>query len=142
MAFKAYKIKSATFGGTAIVSLQNVSFSENGNAFDIQGDGNLNIEDVFVDSIGMDITIDVEDVSQIDGDAFKVGTAPVSGGLVIVWEERVGSDGAAAGADITATFANVRITSRNLDAPSAGAGNGSITIRAAGPNDAALVVWS
>lgn len=137
MTFKTYKIKSVTFGGSAIISLQNVNFSGNGSSFDIQGDGSLTIEDTFVDSVGYDITVDVADIDEING--LSVGDAGIT---VIVFEERASSGGASAGADLTATIAASRLQSVNFDGPSTGAGGGSISIRGAGPNDSAIVVWS
>ena len=137
MTFKTYKIKSITFDAAPIISLQNVNFSGSGNSFDIQGDGNVTIEDVFVDSVGYDITADVADIDEINGIA--IGDA---GATVIVFEERASSTGSTAGPDLTATIANSRVTAINFDGPSSGAGGGSISIRGAGPNDSAIVVWS
>lgn len=137
MTFKAYKIKSISFDGSAIISLQNVNFSSQGATTIIQGDGNLNIEDVFVDSNELNLTVDVEDISEIN--TINAGDA---GATVLVFEQRASSNGAVIGADITATIAASRVTDVSLDAPSSGAGNGSLSITGAGPNDTAIVVWS
>jgi len=137
MAFLTYKIKSVTVHGGAVESVQNISIAQSGNSFDIQGDGNLTIEDTFVDSEAADITITVVDQAQIE--TIGIGDGGI---LVIVLEERVGADGAAAGADKTATFAAARVTDKSTEGPSAGEGGGSLSLRAAGPNNTAVLVWS
>lgn len=137
MAFNTYKVKTGTFDSTAFTGINNWDVSIGGSSFDIFGDGNASIEDTFVDQSAADVTVTGTDVNEIDG--FTQGQG---GALVLVFEERVGADGAIAGSDKTLTFAAASLQSINYSAPSSGAGGWSLTFRCAGPNGAALYAWS
>ena len=137
MAFNTYKVKTASHGGTAFTGIQNWSVSISGSAFDIVGDGNALIEDTFTDQAAADVTITGTDVNQID--AFVQGAGGV---LILVLEERVGADGATAGADKTLTFAAASLQSISFDTPSSGADSWSLAFRCAGPAGAAIYAWS
>ena len=137
MAFNTRKIKSASIHGTALTGVTGVTIDAGGSSFDITGDGNDSIEDTFVDGVAVDVTVTVTDIDQIK--ALAVGDGGI---LIFVTEERVGADGAVAGADTTLTIAAASLQSFNYDVVNQGAGSGSITLRCAGPAGAAIYVWS
>ena len=137
MAFNTRKIGSASIHGTALLGVTGVTIDAGGSSFDIVGDGQDNIEDTFVDGIAVDVVVSVADIDLIKG--FAVGDG---GTLIFVTEERVGSDGAAAGADTTLTIPAASLQSFNYDVPTSGAGAGSLTFRCAGPAGAAIYTWS
>ena len=137
MTFNTRKIKSASIHGTAITGVTGVSIDAGGSSFDITGDGSGTIEDTFVDGVAVDVTVSVADIDLIKTFAVEDG-----GVLIFVTEERVGADGAAAGADTTLTIAAALLTSFNYDIVNQGAGSGSMTFRCAGPAGAAIYAWS
>ncbi len=122
-----YRAKSATFAGVSITDLTNLSVRKGGQSYDLIGDANPLVLDVFVDGIASDITVTSNDIAFQTNASIEVGD---SGSLVVVYDKRA-SGRASASADKTLTIASV-VVSTDFSAGSNGIGSGSITFRAAG----------
>ena len=125
-----YILKSATFG-SAITGLSNISISQGGSPVDLNDDAAVEISDVFVDNLAVDVTLETNDLAQVD--SLSVGDAD---SLVLVFQKRENGTGAVAAADLTATIANAVVTSIDSAGPHEGTGTNSVTFRAP------AAVWS
>lgn len=125
MAGGTYLLKSATFG-TAITGLTNFSISKGGSPVDFNNDASVNIQDVFVDNLAIDVTIETNDISTID----SIGVGDTQSTATLLFQKRATGTGAVDGSDITATLTKPVITSVELSAPHEGTGSGSVTMRA------------
>lgn len=127
-AANAYRAKSATFS-TAILGIESISSNKSGQATDHTSDASDAINAVFIDSIVGDITIVTSDFARassiVPGD---------TGSLSVVYECRAEGRGATAGNNKTYTAATATVVSVNLDAPTTGKGQATITFRCSAPS--------
>ncbi len=123
-----FRAKTATFGGVSITDLTRLSVRKGGQSYDLIGDANANVLDVFVDNIASDITISSNDVTFQSNAGLEVGD---SGSLVMVFEKRATGRAAAGSGDKTLTI-TAAIISTDFEAGSNGIGAGTFTLRAAG----------
>lgn len=122
-----YRAKSATFNSVSMTDLTQMSVRKGGQVYDLIGDANANVLDVFVDNIATDITISSNDIAWQTNASIEVGD---SASAVLVFDKRA-SGRASASADKTLTITAV-VVATDFSAGSNGVGSGTITLRAAG----------
>jgi len=123
-----FRAKTASFGGTGLTDLTNLSVRQGGASYDLIGDASSNVLDVFVDSIATDITVSSNDCTLMGAASNEVGD---SGSLIIVFEKRATGRAAAGSGDKTLTI-TAALISKDFNAGSNGIGAGTFTFRAAG----------
>lgn len=135
-AANAFRAKTVTFGGTAILGITDVSTSETGSATDLMTDASAVVTAIFVDSISATVTVSTTDFTRAKG--ITIGQ---TGALVVTYEIRAEGKGAGTG-NAVATYANAVVTDNNPQAGTNGNGSASITFRCSAPSAGSPVVWS
>ena len=133
--FTSRQIIRVSVHGTVLVGVQNADLSDDaGGVVPLNGDGQLNIEDVFVDNRQLNIGIAISDPNQVLG-VLAVGDA---GEVQIDYKERPHSDASAVGASRRITIPATVITNLPNGLPHEGVSSASVQLAAAGPGGAAL----
>jgi len=135
-AANAFRAKSVSFGGTAILGVTDVNTGESGNATDLMTDGSSVVTAIFVDSIAGTVTVTTTDFTRA-----KAITIGQTGSLVVTYEIRAEGKNAGTG-NAVATYANAVVTDNNPQAGTNGNGAATITWRCSAPSAASPVVWS
>jgi len=135
-AANAFRAKSASFGGTAILGITDVSTDESGTPTDLSTDASATVTAVFVDQIAATVTVSTTDFTAAKG--LLIGTA---GALVITYEIRAEGKGAGSGNAI-ATYANAILVQNPPQANTNGIGGCTLSFRCSAPGGASPVVWS
>jgi hypothetical protein len=117
-----HRAKSATFDGTSISSLVDVSEQMTHNGENLYAsDGSVAIDGIDYDGVHAVVTVTTYDASVADG--FAVGE---TGSLAIVYAERADGSGDETG-DVTHTFASAYFRGHSTSAPNAqGAGTSQL----------------
>lgn len=127
-----YRAKSATFSAAAIVNILRITDTISGQAVDLITDANQNIENVFLDSRAIDVTLEVSDF--VAGSLLPGATAA---SLVITYEKRADGSAAAGSGNKVLTIANAVLVSNDGGAGTNGTGQRTLRFRGPGPG-----VWS
>jgi hypothetical protein len=135
-AANAFRAKSVSFKGTAILGITDVSTNETGSATELKTDASATVTAIFVDGIKADVTVTTTDFTRAKG--ITIGD---TGALVVTYEIRAEGKGAGAG-NAVATYANAVVISNNPQGATDGNGTASIAFSCSAPGGSSPVAWS
>jgi hypothetical protein len=136
-AANTYRAKTAEFAGTPRLGVTGLKTTINGTTTDFTSDAAESITAVFVDALVADVTINVSDISGVNG--LTPGDVGV---LELVFEKRAEGRAPAGSGDLTATFSNAVVVSNENDGPNSGVGGATVTWRCSNPSGGSPVSWS
>lgn len=118
-AANTFIIKSATFKGTAIDGLEDVTFGQEGDIVSHNSDGQVVIAATFIDNIKGSVKVSSRNTALMNVANFDIGS---TGALVITMQRRAAGKGAVAAADRILTCAEATMIRTNGNAPHADRG--------------------
>lgn len=136
----AYRFKSATWGGVAVVGALDCNEEDTVEEVTKHRTANATANQAtFVDGVGARVTLSVSDTSQRALTAMAIGDVAA---LVIIREKRAEGKGAVAASDKTATYSNATIVSKREGVPIRGRATLDIGFECADPSGVSPVAFS